>query len=123
MVILDKSLVENEVILSINGLVEAVSPVFSMKFYSTYTKKEFTLTLGTSASCYPDRFLQFTVSNVTFSTWEEGLFVYEVYDTAEMDGNVLEYGVARVIKSASPLGETISIIPDESEDDMVVYNN
>lgn len=112
MIVLDKSIGVNNVIFS-----PLPNEEVTLKVHSHFTKKTFYRTLSENISHSPRRYSEFEIPLTAFSSFEDGLYIYEV--NSESD-NLLT-GILRIVSPVD--SELIALATAEEDDDFVVYQS
>jgi hypothetical protein len=121
MLFLNKSINENEIIVTVTENNTLDNPVYSMQIHSHFTNKSYIIELGLNLSEFTERFDKFIIENSLFQNIEQGVYVYKIFNQ-DNEGKSLETGYLK-IEGAEIEEEFIEPTEDESDDDYIVYQN
>lgn len=118
MLILDKQLDNNEIIVTVTESVTAANPSFTMQLYSSFSKKECRIELGLNTSQYPERYDLFPINKSAFGQLETGFYAYKIFEVNDLQ-KVLEQGYLK-IKDVS-VNPTIKPVENINDTGFIVY--
>lgn len=119
MLIIDKSLTENRLLVTID-LPFDIDNNLVIKLISRYSNKTYNIELPASTSPFPNRYYEFFVEQFDC---EVGRYAYEII---EMNNGVfvqlLEIGLLEVIDANTTQSDFVSIPTEETDDDFIIFN-
>lgn len=119
MLLLDKSVPINEIVVTVSGNVTSSSISFNLIIYSPFTKIQAQIDLGTNYSLYPERYDLFKILNAEFSGLELGLYTYKIC-ASNNSHNSLEVGYLKIV--GANINDTIRPSVDEASNGFIVYH-
>lgn len=120
MLILDKSIQLNEIIVTISENELMPTNGYWMELHSTFSNKTYTIQLGANQSQHKERYDKFIINKTMFVQMEDGKYNYKIF-SGETDNKLLEVGYLKIISTDHEI-TYMSIEPEEEEDDFIVYN-
>lgn len=121
MLFLNKSIEENEIIVTVSENNTLDSPIYSMLIHSHFTNKSYTIELGPNQSEFTERFDKFIIDNTQFQNIEPGTYVYKIFNQSNQ-ANSLETGYLK-IEGIESVNEFIEPTEQETDDDYIIYEN
>lgn len=119
MITIDPNLETVRFILTLTDKTTVENPEYTLVLYSPYTKKTYRTALGENISAYKFRYDEFILNSEIFKSMEAGAYFYSIYQTTE-EQNPIEVGLLKIIGQGNE--RFISITPNETDDDFIVYN-
>lgn len=120
MLILNKSIESNEIIVTISENELIPTNGYWMELHSTFSNKTYIIQLGANQSQHRERYDKFIIDKLMFEHMEDGRYNYRIF-SGESDNKLLEVGYLKIISTDHEI-TYISIEPEEEEDDFIVYN-
>lgn len=119
MLYLDKTVQDNEIIVTISEATDNNSGAYTILLHSHFTHKTYTIPLGKNMSDHTERFDRFIIHETLFHDFEDGVYIYKIIDSANPD-IILEIGYLKIVGSTTP-DEYINLDTTETDDDYIVY--
>lgn len=121
MVTFDKTLPNQNLILTLSEKKPSEDNILVIELLNNQTNKTYSLTLPENTSNYKTRFDSFNIPTSSISTWNEGQYIYRVWEVNETNNTKiqeLEKGLLMV--QGEVINNYISISTTDVEDDYIV---
>jgi hypothetical protein len=121
MILLDKNKTASTIIVT---LLRSDSSEYVLVLKSPYTNKTYEVSLGTNQSEHIERYDEFELSREQYQDFEAGRYSYQIYEVVEGEKvRLAEVGVCTITESSELVDETIILASEETNDDIIVFQN
>ena len=121
MLFVNKTIEQNQIIVTVSENNILDNPVYEMVIHSHYTNKTFTINLGENHSGFTERFDKFIILGDDIQNVEPGVYVYKIFNSNIHDVS-LETGYLKIVGAAVE-SEFIEPIEVETDDDYITYES
>lgn len=95
MLVLDKQIDNNEIVVTLTENVNVTNPSFILVLYSAFSKNEYNIDLGLNISQFPERYDLFAIATSSFELLDTGIYNYKIYEVGDLQ-KVVEQGYLKI---------------------------
>lgn len=95
MLVLNKQIDNNEIVVTVTENVTVANPSFILVLYSAFSKNEYNIDLGLNISQFPERYDLFTIATSSFELLDTGIYNYKIYEVGDLQ-KVVEQGYLKI---------------------------